>query len=252
MQQRAESKRGAAGGCAWTTPQNVRLLVQFWKDDSHRSIPCVLFGGQARLSSMLKTFLRKYERERRAQRVSFREMLKDVAYGDRLTHFLHPYAAKLLPHIPILFLRDDHLTQPGDSILDPFCGSGTVPLEAMLAKRNAMYCDANPLARLVTKVKTTPICPSRLNTAIASVRRAIPKKPRRDPPDVVNLTYWYLPHVIEGLQRLSHALANVESEDERDFLRVCFSVCARKASLSDPRLSVPVRLRADQYPIGHP
>ena len=70
-------------------------------------------------------------------------------------------------------------------------------------------------------------------------------------PDVVNLDYWFHPHVIRQLSRLRQAIAACHDRDARLFLLVCLSVCVRKVSLADPRLSVPVRLRQDQYGTSH-
>ena len=42
-------------------------------------------------------------------------------------------------------------------MLDPFCGSGTSLLEANLVGINALGADANPLARIISDVKTTKI-----------------------------------------------------------------------------------------------
>ena len=43
--------------------------------------------------------------------------------------------------------------------LDPFCGSGTVLVESMLHNVNSYGVDINPLAILLSKVKTTTINP---------------------------------------------------------------------------------------------
>ncbi len=60
----------------------------------------------------------------------------------------------------------ERLTEPGDVVLDPFCGRGTLPLEALLLGRAAIGCDINPVAYCVTRAKTnTP--------GIASVKRRI-------------------------------------------------------------------------------
>lgn len=40
--------------------------------------------------------------------------------------------------------------------MDPFCGSGTVALEASIHGFKPLVADANPFALLLTKVKTTP------------------------------------------------------------------------------------------------
>lgn len=47
----------------------------------------------------------------------------------------------------------ERLTQPGDLILDPFCGRGTAPFQAMLMGRRAFAVDINPVAYCVTKAK---------------------------------------------------------------------------------------------------
>ncbi len=35
-------------------------------------------------------------------------------------------------------------TEPGDVVLDPFCGSGTVPMAAMALGRRAIACEISP------------------------------------------------------------------------------------------------------------
>jgi DNA modification methylase len=171
---------------------------------------------------------------------------------DRFTHLIHPYPAKLLTHIPFFFLANDLLSKPGDIVLDPFCGSGTVLLEAWLADRNVYGVDANPLARLIARVKTNPLNPIKLRLALDQIIGRIPKEPAGPLPDVVNIKHWFYPSTAKKLQCLREAIGGIEDPATRDFFLVCFSVCLRKVSLADPRLSVPVRLKLGQYPEDHP
>jgi hypothetical protein len=46
------------------------------------------------------------------------------------------------------------LTRPGDAVLDPFCGRGTTPFQALLMSRAAVATDVNPVAYCVTRAKT--------------------------------------------------------------------------------------------------
>jgi DNA methylase len=46
------------------------------------------------------------------------------------------------------------LSQPGEYVLDPFCGRGTTPFQALLMGRRAIASDINPVAYCVTKAKT--------------------------------------------------------------------------------------------------
>jgi len=77
-----------------------------------------------------------------------------------LTHSIHRYSGKFIPQIARQAI--ELLTKPGDTILDPYCGSGTTSLEAALLNRKSIGIDLNPLAILIAKVKTTPISPERL------------------------------------------------------------------------------------------
>jgi DNA methylase len=48
----------------------------------------------------------------------------------------------------------DCLTKPNDVILDPFCGRGTLPFQALLMNRNSIGCDTNPVAYCISRAKT--------------------------------------------------------------------------------------------------
>ncbi len=71
------------------------------------------------------------------------------------THTFHPYPARFIPQIPATFIK--LFTEEGDTVLDPMCGCGTTLVEAFLHNRNAIGNDLNPLAALISKVKTTLI-----------------------------------------------------------------------------------------------
>ena len=48
----------------------------------------------------------------------------------------------------------ERITKPGEIVLDPFCGRGTAPFQALLMNRRAVACDVNPVAFCVTRAKT--------------------------------------------------------------------------------------------------
>jgi len=82
---------------------------------------------------------------------------RDFAKADTsyLTHGLHEYPARMIPQIAQRLIT--LYTQEGDTLLDPFCGSGTTLVEARLSNRSAVGNDINPLATLLIKVKSTPL-----------------------------------------------------------------------------------------------
>jgi len=69
------------------------------------------------------------------------------------THGIHSFPAKFPPQIPRKFIIG--LTNIGDIILDPMCGSGTTILESMLLDRRGIGFDIDPLALLMSKVKVS-------------------------------------------------------------------------------------------------
>lgn len=80
------------------------------------------------------------------------------------THGIHNYPAMMVYPISRNIIRLVKETQPVNALLDPFAGSGTVLVEGMLSGiEKVAGNDINPLALLLTKVKTTPIQSEFLN-----------------------------------------------------------------------------------------
>ncbi len=70
-----------------------------------------------------------------------------------LTHWIYPYKGKFHPQLARAALNIIGLA-PGDTVLDPFVGSGTTALEAQLLGVNCVGFDASPLCVLQSRVKT--------------------------------------------------------------------------------------------------
>lgn len=70
-----------------------------------------------------------------------------------LTHWIYPYKGKFHPQM-IRALINIIKLQKGETLLDPFVGSGTAVLEAQIMGINAMGLDISPLCVLISKVKT--------------------------------------------------------------------------------------------------
>lgn len=66
-------------------------------------------------------------------------------------HQLAPYIGKLKTTIAGSLI--ERYSTQGQTILDPFSGSGVVPLEAILLKRNIIANDLNPYAATLTRAK---------------------------------------------------------------------------------------------------
>lgn len=73
-----------------------------------------------------------------------------------LTHWIYPYKGKFHPQMIRALLNIIGLKQ-GDTVLDPFIGSGTTAVEAQLLGINCVGIDISPLCVLQSKVKTESI-----------------------------------------------------------------------------------------------
>jgi len=166
-----------------------------------------------------------------------------------LTHGLHPYPAKFIPQIPDILIRE--LTREGDTVADVFCGSGTTLVEALILNRNAVGFDANPLACLITKAKTTRFAPGDQVLLASLVARAedhastisnagktlfdpsaafISTAPR---PSGEVLDFWFEPFVVEELAEILSWCNALPSESARTIGLVAFSSIVVAASKQD-------------------
>ena len=114
-------------------------------------------------------------------------------------------------------------------------------LETVLSGRNALYAEVNPLARLITRAKTTAPSPEALRQAYSLMRDRSATHFTDDIPDVVNAELWYAEEIFRCLAQIKSAIQLEQNPTCREALLIAFSVVTRKVSRADPRFSVPVR-----------
>jgi len=93
----------------------------------------------------------------------------DPAAARALTHGFHSYAGRMHPTIARGAIAT--YSQPGDLVVDPFCGSGTVLVEAQAAGRAALGVDASPLATAIARVRTTVLGEAGRDRLVAEAAR---------------------------------------------------------------------------------
>lgn len=152
-----------------------------------------------------------------------------------LTHKFHKYAGKFIPELP-RWAMSSYLGDPvGAVVLDPFVGSGTTLVEASIVGADAYGLDVDPLARLIAKVKTTPLKEEVLAAAVQDLLRRLDTAPavgRR--PEIPTLYHWFTAEAVEGLSAVRGLVDEYIAEpDLHDFLTVCFSATIRRASNAD-------------------
>ncbi len=89
---------------------------------------------------------------------------------------MHTYWSKK-PHDAIReYIK--HYTDPGDLVLDPFCGSGGTALAALMEGRKAIAIDRSPAATFITKNYCTPVDTDELEEAFEELKEKV--KPEID------------------------------------------------------------------------
>ncbi|HEY6560565.1 MAG TPA: DNA methyltransferase, partial [Polyangiaceae bacterium] len=104
---------------------------------SHVGGPTRVSGDDARETALLQHAL--------AVRAGEEDTLQHV-------HGFHSYPARLHPATAARLIEG--FTKPADTLLDPFCGSGTSLVEGRLLGRQVFGVDANPLAVELSLLKT--------------------------------------------------------------------------------------------------
>lgn len=179
-----------------------------------------------------------------------------------LTHYLFRYPAKF--HPPVARALLEVYTSKTETVLDPFCGSGTLLVEALAVGRNTIGVDVDPVAAFVTRSKVHPYSAERLanhaevlGSKLSPLRRSAKEYEKRQfidvaehryrqvlqderlcPPSVPNLRHWFRRYVIIDLCRILKAIYGLKcSAADREFFLLNFASIIRRASNADP---VPV------------
>ena len=158
----------------------------------------------------------------------------DWSFPGRVAHSgiegLHPYPAKFVAELPRALL-DTLPIPPESAVLDPFCGSGTTLVESQRSGLPSIGIDLNPVACLMTRVKTAPLPADLPSSANEAVDRA---RAEKTPPIplIPNLDHWFLPSVQQALAALTQAIA-VSQPAHHDALRLALSSIIVRVSNQD-------------------
>ncbi len=162
------------------------------------------------------------------------EAMRDLD-PDTLTHGFHAYPARMHPAVARVLVPA--LCRPHGVVLDPFCGSGTVLVEAIVAGRRAAGVDLNPLALRVAEVKCElrdARSRRRFLSALEEIGVRSEERVRGRVEARAPLTReearWWDPHVLKELAGLREEILSVRHEGDRRALEVLLSAIVVKFS----------------------
>lgn len=154
------------------------------------------------------------------------------------THKYHDYPATMVPKLVDFFLNNVQQVTKVDSLFDPFMGSGTTLVEGIRHHINSTGIDLNPLAVLISKVKTNKIDPDKLELEWSKLWQGIATEQLAEKsgkltvtaPNFKNIDYWFKPTVIHDLQLIKIQILQIANQDVRNFFWVVFSKTVRYVS----------------------
>lgn len=173
--------------------------------------------------------------------------VKACTHTESTFHQLSPYIGKLKSSIA----RDliERHSNPGDIVIDPFAGSGTIPLEAVLLNRRVIAFDASLYAVTLSKGKLR--APSKLDEALSIADELLTEADRNPLPDLRRIPKWtrafFHPRTLKEAFRFSQ----VAKEANSAFVLSCLLGILhhqRPGFLSYPSSHLVPYLRNNKYP----
>jgi len=143
-----------------------------------------------------------------------------------LSHDIHPYPAKFIPQIPETIIK--LLTYPGETVWDPFGGSGTTALESLTNNRGCISSDINPIAKIIGESKTATLTfleELELQSLIERIKLFINSENimqylaghadviKTYIPDIPNIGKWFCKEAVAELALVKHIIKNNVKSD---------------------------------------
>lgn len=175
-------------------------------------------------------------------------------------HRLHPYLGKFIPQLVEIFLRK--FFKSGQSVLDPFCGSGTTLVQANELGMNAIGYDVSAFNVTLCRAKTAKYELTKVRQEVLDILEkastfAATHAPQRSlwepttetdlATDSQYLQEWFAPTALRELLAYSQLIKR-EGYEYQDLLKIILSRAARSARLTTHfDLDFPKRPQTEPY-----
>lgn len=171
--------------------------------------------------------------------------------------YMHPYFTKQASNV----VRDyiEHFTKEGDTVLDPFAGTGVTAIEALSLRRKAIAVDLNPLACFITEQTAAQVDTNLLNKEFNRIEKKIGDLITKydsmsdEEAEATPIKYWYpkgirLPKNTDkgydfveqlwtkrqllGLSALWNEITKIKNEAIREQLKLIFSATISRVNIT--------------------
>ncbi|MDD5477641.1 MAG: class I SAM-dependent methyltransferase [Candidatus Omnitrophica bacterium] len=152
----------------------------------------------------------------------------DISYSKNI-YSLHPYPAKFIPDIPRELIKQ--LGVPlGTAIFDPFCGSGTTLIEAQRSGFCSIGVDLNPIACLISRVKTRDLPKGFFDVALEVFEKARDTYDIKTEINLPNVDHWFKKDVQNAINAILREINEVRNKIIQETLKFILSSIIVKVS----------------------
>jgi len=176
-----------------------------------------------------------------------RRWTESCANDECTLHQLSPYIGKIKSSIAGDLVKK--YSQPGDLVVDPFAGAGTIPLESALRGRRAFGADISPYSRILSMAKLFP--PSSLPDALRKTEVTLLEAAALPTPDLRSTPLWVRLFFHPDTLREALNFATIARRPGNEFLMANFLGILhhqRPGFLSYPSSHLVPYLRDKKYP----
>jgi hypothetical protein len=173
--------------------------------------------------------------------------MESCANDECTLHQLSPYIGKIKSSIAGDLIRK--YSKPGDLVVDPFAGAGTIPLESALQGRRAFGADISPYSRILSMAKL--FAPSSLHDAMRKAEMALIEAAALPSPDLRSTPLWVRRFFHPDTLREVLNFAIIGRRPGNEFIMACFLGILhhqRPGFLSYPSSHLVPYLRDKKYP----
>lgn len=147
-------------------------------------------------------------------------------FDSKNIHTIHPYPAKFPPSVPHQLLQK--LSKPGNTVLDPFCGSGTTLVEGLNFGCNVIGNDINFIALLISKIKTRNYSINDFNKCQEKIQKIkdnfLNKVKISNKTNFKGIEHWFHENVSYELDLIKECIIYTEDIKQKELLELIFSL----------------------------
>ena len=227
--------------CSLLHPRSIKKYENHWVVSSSIEDEKILIKNSKRLTyfhsfeineSVFETDQKLLEEKCSKSGKAKRQSTKYGAHG------VHDYKGKFNPQVVSSLINIFNLNEKS-IILDPFCGSGTVMLEAKYKGINAIGVDINPMAAFIanTKLQSSSKDAKEIKGFLNAINKRLLIKKNQHIENSSRINYlskWLDEDHIFAFENLKNAINEVDDLNSKNILLCCASNTIRDYSLQDP------------------